>query len=722
MSGSGHERESLPGRNTRAVLKGAVLALILTGCGSHERQTPLADSPPVIIISIDTLRADHLPAYGYAGVATPAIDTFRADAVLFRNAYAQCPLTLPSHASMLTGLYPAQAGVRDNLGYTFDSAAHPTIPGILEGRGYDTGAAVSAYVLRSASGLGAAFDDYDDSIEVQPGEALGTLQRSAGATIEIAQRWVDQHKTGPFFYFLHLFEPHGPYDPPEPFRARYSSNLYDGEIAAVDEAFGKFMQFLKQSGVYDRAVIIFMSDHGEGLGDHGEDEHGIFLYKEAIHVPLIVKLPAQRDRGTTHMEVAQLVDLLPSICSIVGAPVPAGLPGRSLLDKNSKGNISAYSETVYPRIHLGWSDLHSLIDSRFHFIESPSPELFDHIDDPGEKSNRLSDERRSFAEMRREVAARRTSFSPPAVVDPEEARKLAALGYLGSSAPSESASLADPKAHIDELRKMKTAMAAAQSGEYASAIRIYKDLLSKNPQFPDAWGQLAAAYRSAGMLEESADAYKRALQITPSLRQEIALSLASVLLDMGKYDEAYSHAQLALGSQASAARLLLGRVHLARREFSAAEQQARSVMSDAGYSLAAKILLGQALVGQRRYPEALETLTSAQQQARVSSSLFPPLLNFALGDALARSGRPLEAEAAFREEIRLYPRNRETYANLAVLLLLSGRNTASEEALNTMVRANPGPSSYEFAARTLEQVGARDAAARWRRRATRGGV
>jgi arylsulfatase A-like enzyme/predicted Zn-dependent protease len=708
----------------RAISFSLAILLCAFGCkGRKEGSLPgaLAGQPPVIIISIDTLRADHLPAYGYKGVATPAIDAFRSDAVLFSNAYSQIPLTLPSHVSMLTGLYPAQAGVRDNLGYAFDSAAHPTIPTLLKGRGYATGAAVSAYVLRGASGLSRAFDSYDDAIDVQPGEALGKLQRTAGETIAIAQPWVESRKAEPFFYLLHLFEPHGPYEPPEPFRSRYPS-AYDGEIATVDQAVGQFLEFLKRTGVYDRAVIVLMSDHGEGLGDHGEDEHGIFLYKEAIHVPLLIKLPQQKEGGTTRADVAQLVDLLPTICNLTGADVPANLPGRFLLGDSGPGVRTAYSETLYPRIHLGWSELHSLIDPRLHYIDSPSPELFDHVADPGETVNRLKDERRSVAEMRRQLGTLRVPYSPPAAIDPEEAKKLAALGYLGSSAPSEAVSLAAPKEHIGELRRMTQAMAAVQRGKPQEAIAIYREVLDKNPKFPDAWGQLASAYRAAGMLPEAATAYKRALEMTPSLRQELALSLGSVLLDQGKYDEAAAHAELALTAQEAPARLLLGRIALARKDFGAAEQQARSVMGNPSYSLAAMVLVGQSLVGQRRYPEALATLDSARQQAGQHGVVAPPLLNFARGDLLARTHRPAEAEAAFKEEIRLYPANRETYANLAVLYLFTARADAAEQTFVALTRAIPGRASYEFAARTFEEVGASREAARWRQRASRGGA
>ena len=245
----------------------------------------------MVIISIDTLRADHLPIYGAAGPETPAIDALAKDSVVFENAYSHVPLTLPSHVTILTGLLPKDNGVRNNLGYRFDSAAHPSVPTLLKARGYATGAAVSAYVLRGATGLAAAFDDYDDQMDrASEGTAMGEVQRPGARTVAVAVRWVNTRRDQPFFYLLHLFEPHAPYAPPEPFKSRYAAHPYDGEIAAADAVLGQFLEALKSGGVYDRATIILLSDHGEGLGDHGEAQHGIFLYREAIHVPLLLKL------------------------------------------------------------------------------------------------------------------------------------------------------------------------------------------------------------------------------------------------------------------------------------------------------------------------------------------------------------------------------------------------------------------------------------------------
>ena len=372
-------------RTLRWALLGTLLSTLLTtACTREKRSEGLAGAvfpnAPVILISIDTLRSDHLPAYGYKGVETPNLDRFRKDAILFEQAFSHCPLTFPSHITMLTGLLPAGNGVRDNIGFHFDAAAQPTLPGVLKSKGYRTGAAVSSYVLRGKTGLGAAFDFYDDAVEVRPGSAQGSLQRSGTETAAIARRWIEQNPNEPFLFMLHLFEPHAPYTPPPPFAGRYPL-AYDGEIAATDQIVGELLDALRTSGIYEKAIVIILSDHGEGLMDHGEQEHGIFLYREAIQVPLLLKLPGSRDGGKSIPEPVGLVDLFPTIARLVDAPVPSGLAGSSLLETPAKPR-AIFSETIYPRLHLGWSELRSLVGGGHHFIEAPRAELYDLKADP----------------------------------------------------------------------------------------------------------------------------------------------------------------------------------------------------------------------------------------------------------------------------------------------------------------------------------------------------
>src|SRR5436853_861516 len=306
-----------------------IVALLLASCHRRESAVRVYKNAPVIIISIDTLRADHLPAYGYKNVDTPNIDRFRKDATLFENAYSHVPLTLPSHISMLTGALPPDNGVRNNIGYEFDPAKHETIPSLLHKNGYTTGAAISAYVLRGSTGIRGAFDFYDDAVDVRGGEAQGELQRAGTTTASIAEQWIAQQGDRPFFFLLHLFEPHSPYTPPEPYKSRYASP-YDGEIAAADAIVGQFIDDLKQKKIYDRAVIVLMSDHGEGLDEHGEPEHGIFLYREELHVPLLLKLPDNDRANRSVSQPVGLIDIFPTITALTGVTPPPNLRGQSL--------------------------------------------------------------------------------------------------------------------------------------------------------------------------------------------------------------------------------------------------------------------------------------------------------------------------------------------------------------------------------------------------------
>src|SRR5438874_1612424 len=420
--------------NRRLVLPVVILAALVS-CHRRETAAHVYPNAPVIVISIDTLRADHLPAYGYKQVETPNIDRFRRDSILFENAYAHVPLTYPSHISMLTGALPPDNGVRNNIGYPFDAARHETIPSLLHKNGYATGAAISAYVLRGSTGIKNAFEFYDDAVEVRGGEAQGELQRDGATTAAIAERWIGEQGDRPFFFLLHLFEPHSPYTPPEPYRSRYTSSPYDGEIATADAIVGQFIDDLKRKKIYDRAVIVLMSDHGEGLNEHGEAEHGIFLYREELHVPLMLKLPDNDQSNRSVSQPVGLIDIFPTIAALTGITPPASLRGQSLLATSA--HRSLYAETLYPRIHLGWSDLHSLIDDAHHYIKAPRPELYEFPHDPAERDNILERERRTYAAMRQQLDAYGSEMQAPSNIDPEEAKKLAALGYLSAATTRE---------------------------------------------------------------------------------------------------------------------------------------------------------------------------------------------------------------------------------------------------------------------------------------------
>jgi arylsulfatase A-like enzyme len=450
------------GRRLSALL---LAALGLAACGGPHGHKSLENLPtghPVVLISIDTLRSDHLPAYGYDHVETPAIDALRSDAVLYRRAYSQVPLTLPSHASILTGLLPPAHGVRDNAGYRLSPSVGPTLAELLHGAGYATGAAVS-FVLRHQTGIARGFDHYDDHFSAGHEKTIGEIQRPGPETLEAILPWVRSVAGGPFFLFFHIYEPHTPRAPPEPFAARYGKT-YDGEVAAADAVVGRLLDELKTLHAYDRSTIILLSDHGEGLGDHGEDEHGVLLYRESLQVPLIVKLPGAADAGAAVDRPVELVDVAPTVLALAGVDRPEAMTGVSLL-KLAEGSPAAgdappralYSETFNPRLRYGWSGLTSVIRGHYQYIEGADRELYDLAADPGETNNILRSHRKVYATLRDALHGFDSKLQQPFEEDSETRAALASLGYLGSVAPEDESPRPDPKAMLPALEGLRRA-------------------------------------------------------------------------------------------------------------------------------------------------------------------------------------------------------------------------------------------------------------------------
>jgi choline-sulfatase len=701
----------------------ALLLISLTlavGCGPRALPSPEFPGAPVILISVDTLRADHLPAYGYSKVETPSIDGLQRDSVLFENAYSHCPLTLPSHLSMLTGLLPAEHGVRSNLGYRFDGNAHPTLARILRTHGYATGAAVSAYVLRGATGINDSLDFFDDAVggDVEWTRDLSLLQRPGGETARRALAWVDQVKTRPFFLFLHIYEPHLPYEPPEPFRSRYGAT-YDGEIAASDGVVGEFLAQLKRDGIYDRAIILLVSDHGEGLGDHGEQEHGILLYREVLQVPLLLKLPGSRGAGTRVREPVGLIDIVPTITALLALGASPPLKGVSLLDRDARGGTRRiYSETYYPRIHLGWSELRSLVDARHQYIDGPKPELYEIIRDPQETADAFVAEAIVARSMKKELDGYPPGFSDPSRVDPDLAEKLRALGYLSQTTPTrDGVVLPNPKDRIRVHEELKAAYQLGLQGKDAEALTSLRRLLEEDPGSFEVQRELAGTLARLHRYEEAAAAYKEAIRLSPRLAGSLAMALGLVELELGKFEEASARATAALPEDPGHAHLLLAKVAFARGDLAEAERQARLVMGDPASPSEGAMVLAQVHVRRSELPQALAVLETARARAIEQRRAPATGLDYLRADVLARLGRFAEAEAVLREEIRSFPGRSQTYASLAVVVALQGRSRDEvHEILDAMVKANPVRETILLGAKTLDFMGDKDSARAWRKR------
>jgi arylsulfatase A-like enzyme/Flp pilus assembly protein TadD len=686
-----------------------ILAILLAACAHPNPATAPPDVPkgtPVILISIDTLRADHLPAYGYKKVETPAIDAIRRDGVLFERAYSTTPLTFPSHTTLLTGVLPAVHGVRDNVGYKLDAAKvergeMPFLPEILKKAGYATGGAVSAYVLQGKTGLSTGFDFYEDGIEFRSSTGLGGLQRPGGETLKLSQDWLRSAKDKPFFFFFHIYEPHTPYAPPEPYASRYASK-YDGEIATADHIVGQLIDELKSLGVYDKALVVLLSDHGEGLGDHGEEEHGILLYNEAIHVPLIVKLPKSQRAGGTTARPVQLLDVTPTVLGLLGLDVPKIMPGVSLLAAHVPAR-RIYSETFYPRLHFGWSEMFSLIDEKDHYIDAPDPELYDRARDPGEKTNVLRDERRVYASMRQDLAGFDRRLAPPAAVDEESRQAMMALGYIGSGAGDTTGPLPDAKTKLGSLADLREGFRLTAAKSYPEAVVAFRKVIAANPKMVDAWEFLARSLQRSGKTDEALAAFQQGLKVSNGSPQ-IAVAAASLYFDLGRLDEAETHAKMAVATHSSFAHGLLAQIALQRNDLDLAEKEARAAMDEKSLRLGPMITLAEVLHARKDDAGALDLTRKAAELYNQREAKDPELIRgLALiqGKLLADQGNAQGAEADFKQEIALFPDSLRAYSSLAILYALSGRAAEVAPTLRILVAANPTPIAYVEAVKTL---------------------
>ncbi len=689
------------------------LTLALVGCGressSPEPAAALPEGTPVILISVDTLRSDRLPMYGYERIETPALEGLRADSILFEHAYSTVPLTLPSHSSILTGMDPDHHGVRSNVGYVL-KPEDASLPRVLAGRGYETGAAVSAWVLRKETGVGAHFDFYDDDVGSATGISFANVQRPGAESAKIATNWILQRSDKPFFFMLHLFEPHMPFEPPADLQGRYQEP-YDGEIVDADRIIGAFLDRLKQAGIYDRALIIFLSDHGEGLGDHGELGHGIFLYRESIQVPLLIKLPGSARGGETVEEPVSLTDLAPTVLGALDVSIPDSMKGANVL-----GSLDAerpiYSETLYPRLHLGWSELRSIISGENHYIEAPRPELYDIRADPAETENLLSDRRRVYARLRELLDDRPLALSDPSSVDREEAAKLAALGYLGSTVTTGDGELPDPKDKIGDMEELIEAMALASSADHRGAIDRFRKILEKNPALVEGWLQLGRLLDEEGRWPESLEAYREAMKLAPTSSGETALSIAEVLVRMERYDEALKHVELGEAINPARAGVIRARIALAEGDLQLAARLARAVPPGVQRD-EADVVLAWILVESGDLEEAMHVVEEAAKRAAQREEKPPEGLLFVRGDILARMDRLDEAIKSFEMEITLYPGHLQAYGNLAVVNLLRGNRERVRDIMAAMVRSNPNERARAFAAHTLHELGDDNAAAQY---------
>jgi choline-sulfatase len=711
---------------TTCVSSRTISVSLLVFCAAACSRAPSSARPlsfpgaPIILISIDTLRADHLPAYGYRQGATPALDQLARSGIVFDDVYSHCPLTLPSHASLLTGKLPIRHGIRDNSGYTLASNEE-TLASRLKASGYATGAAISAYVLRHQTGIARGFDFFDDALEVAgTGESLSDTQRDGRVTVDALAAWIDSHATDKVFAFLHLYEPHTPYSPPP----SHSMPLpYDGEIAYADELVGHFLQRLTARQLFDRAIVAVVSDHGEGLGDHGEAEHGVFLYREALHVPWILKLPGSARVGTRVAGSVGLVDVAPTLLELAGISTQsgAGSDGRSqaaALTTRRAADRTVYSETLYPRLHFGWSDLASAVDGRYHFIRAPTPELYDVVADPVEHNNLIATKQTTAASLRTwlEQTTAGSTIAEPTLVDRDARERLRALGYVTSSAPppASSATLDDPKAKIAAYEMLRSAQHLAAVGQDSEAVRALEALTSREPHMLDGWELLAKTRVKLGQTRDAIVAFGKVLAIDP-LKPETHLALARIFALERQIARAREHAELAARRDPAAAYETLAELTMdAGRLDEAAAFADRSLAADSSRYMSHFV---RGVVAQRRgqCDVAIPSFERAVEAKRLEPHTVVRSLHAGLADCLARTGRVADAEREFRAELADVPWSPEGRVGLATLYRTQGRDADAREVLAGVVTKLPAPNAdaYWTVVHSFTVLGDGEAAREW---------
>ena len=545
--------------------------------------------PDVYLVTIDTLRADHVPSYGYTQVQTPALDRLCRDGLHFTQAFSPSPITNSSHASILTGLMPSTHGVTDFAVPL--RGDRPTLAELLHASGYHTAAFIGAVILDSrtlAPGFDRGFDFYFDFPAPRAGKSplpksrYGRVERRGLTVVQRAEQWLAQAR-GPRFAWVHLYDPHDPYDPPPPFAARYRDRPYDGEIAYADSALAEFLRFLDRRALYRDAIIIVVGDHGEGLGEHGEDTHGIFLYDTTLHVPLILKLPQSQHAGTAVAAQVRTIDIVPTLVDLLQLPSAAHFDGITLRPLWSADPATAeriaLGETDYP-LRFGWAPLRSARSGGFQYIEAPRPELFDLRADAAEAKNiyepwapPVEGLRQSLADAHLQVPATRVSAVPGSTV-----AELRALGYLGTDPGSTTAVapslLPDPKDKIAQQNLLHRAMLAEEDGDVAAARVALQKLLTLDPRSPSALLQLGQLELQSGDARQAVGLLARARDARPN-DAGAAWYLGKACFKAGDYARARGalEASLALLPGQFEARVLLGATFARLKDYPAAEDQ-----------------------------------------------------------------------------------------------------------------------------------------------------
>lgn len=657
------------------------------------------EQPSIILISVDTLRADHLSSYSPKRRPTPNMDRLAEGGTLFSAVSSQVPLTLPSHVSMLTSTYPFENGVQDNGERLSPGAV--TLATILKERGYRTGAFVGGFVLDRHFGLDQGFDTYDSSFGAQATKASdpGDIKRSGAEVTRVAMQWLKQNSKQPFFLFLHLYDLHTPYNLSADDKAKYGEG-YDGELGYVDDVIGGFWKFLEAEKLVDRSLVVLTSDHGESLGDHGETTHGFFIYQSTLHVPLIIHWPANKrllpDRSESP---SALVDIVPTILSAIKVPLPASLKGRNLL-QSDEGDI--YSESLYPQRHFAANALTGLRRGRYKYIEAPKPELFDLEQDPQELRN-LSTSKEPIAAAFRERLnqfrrARKSNVAERAPLNPDAVEKLRALGYLTGDKPARVASpLPDPKDKIADYEQYGRALGLARSGQLAEANSLLAELIKKNRDIPDVRLNLGLNLQQMGRDFEALESFRGVLAADPA-NAMAHFDAGLSYYNLQQLDDAQKEleAALAISPDYTKAEALLAHILVQRQRYDLARTRFTNILQRSPDDFDAHYNLGVLAALAGNWDEGVQHLRAAMAVDPNSAEAHNTL-----GSIRLRQHDFAEARTELQEAVRLKSDFAWAHYNLGLALRALGEVEPARSEFEKALASNP---EFSAAREALDQL------------------
>lgn len=688
-----------------AAMRGVAAALalvVLAGCG-REATPPVAAATTarhLVIVTLDTLRTDRLGAYGSTTVPTPHFDRLAREGVRALDATTHVPITRPSHTTMFTGRYPADHGVRDNISLPLAGDV-PTLAASLKAAGFTTAAFVSSFVLASSSGLDRGFDHYDDEVEAAGTDgtpSIAQAQRRGDVTLGRLEQWLDARSAAAqasrTALWVHLYDPHDPYEPPEPFASQYADRPYDGEVAWTDTLLGRLRSSLESRGLWNEALVVVTADHGEALGEHGETGHGFFAYETTLRVPLVVRGPGVR-AGQTLAPTFRLVDVTPTLLELLGLPaLTGGVTGRSLAAALTHGAApqpaTTYAESLTPLVHYQWSDLRALRDGSWKYILAPRPELYDLSADPGETrdlaTSNTATARRLRAALEGLLKAERERALDPAsrpAVSAETLQKLGALGYVSPGAPKDSvAQGADPKDKIAQFSLlsglMREGLTLLQEKRYAESATRFRRLRQEGADSFQLHFYLGEALAGLGQHRDAEDSFRRCLAIMPAFTAA-HVSLANSRI--ARKDLAGAIAALQQGQKdAPNEPLLYDR-----------EGQVWQTLGDRARAMAAF--------------ERVATLAPADA-----------LVRWRMGELQLSNGQPDAALARFREATTLDPNVADFWNSLGMVLGGGGQNGEAAQAFREAVKRDTANPRYAYNLGLVLQRGGQPEAAEWFRR------